>query len=219
MLPIRRRRIAAGVLGGGDAYGPEQTLTLQPDGTDGKDVRIRSDAPTTNYDSEAYLSVGEANNVAGRVFRSLISFWASIDANIPDGSLLTSVTLSLYDGAIDQSSNARTFRVYRLKRNWVENQATWNSYSTGNSWQTAGGFGANDCEQTEIGNRNFSASETPSEFKDFVLTPTTKEDLDLGYGWLIKADTETDDLYHFFESNHTTASERPKLVIKYRAPT
>jgi len=51
-----------------------------------------------------------------------------------------------------------------------------------------------------------------------VLTPTTKSGLDLGNGWLIRADSEIDDRYDFSSSDEPTAASRPKLTIVYTIP-
>ena len=190
----------------------DPTLTLQPDGTAGEDTRLLSDNADTNYGMDD-LRVGEENDEPARVQRTLIKFDLS---DLPSNADISSATLSLYLYT-DKCDNARTFRVYRQKRAWVESEATWNIYSTGNSWQTAGGFGADDCEQSDIGNRAMSDSEA-SEFKDWSLSPTTKAGLDLGNGWLIKADTESDDAYRFYSSDYGTAANRPKLVIVYTVP-
>jgi len=189
------------------------TLTLQPDATDGIDTFIDSGLPDTNYATGVTCQVGE-RSAAANIYRQLIKFDLSA---LPADAIISSAVLSLY-ATLDRSTNARTFRVYRLKRAWVEAEATWNIYSTGNNWSTAGGFHADDCEQVEIGSRAFTATETINVFKDFPLTPTTKAGLDLGNGWLIKADTEVDDNYSFASSDNATASNRPKLVIEYTVP-
>lgn len=188
----------------------DPTVTLQPDDSTGIDTYIVAESPTTNSDTDTTLYVGDHLSSA-QLIRTLIKFDLS---TIPSNAFFSSCILSLYCTA-DQSSNARTFRVFRLKRVWVENQVTWNVYSTGNAWQTVGGFGANDCEQTDVANRAMTASETLNVFKDFPFTPTTKDGIDLGNGWLIKADTELNDRYAFRSSTHTTAAERPKLTVIY----
>lgn len=197
----------------------DPTLTLQPDGTAGIDARIIAGLATSNYGTSAIVSIG---NILGLVCRQLIKFDLS---SLPSAAVISSTTLSLY-ATDDFSSNTRTYRVFRLKRAWVEGTrdnvvdspatgATWNRYDTTNNWSTAGGFHADDCEQTDIGSRSFSDTETLNQFKDFALTPTTKADLDLGNGWLIKADTELVDGYSFASSDNATAANRPKLVIVY----
>ena len=101
--------------------------------------------------------------------------------------------------------------------------ATWGRYDTTNSWQTAGGFGANDCEQSDIGNTSWGANESAGS-KDISLTPTTKNGLDYGLeqggnatGWLIKATTESDDMYQISSSDNAAAANRPKLTVEYEA--
>ena len=182
------------------------TLTLTPSA----DAFLLSHEPDANAGSTAAFWVGESS-VWAQIYRGLIKFDLS---SLPAGAEITSCVLSLYCYA-DQSTNARTYRVYRQKRAWVEGQATWNIYSTGNSWQTAGGFGSSDCEQSDIGSRDFEASDGIGEFKHFSLTPVTKAALDLGNGWLIKADTENSDAYYFYSSEWSTENQRPYLTIEY----
>ena len=189
-------------------------FSVQPDATDGMDTRLISSAATSNFGTNNELNAGEYKSGTNDIRRSLIKFNLS---SIPSGATLDSVTLSLWTIAAGSTyaNNNRTIRVYRTKRNWVESQATWNVYSTGNSWSAAGGFHTDDCEQTAIGSADLTTSIAANAQVDFTLTPTLISDLDLGYGWLIKADTETDDLYAFKSSDHATASNRPKLSITY----
>jgi hypothetical protein len=111
--------------------------------------------------------------------------------------------------------------VYRVKRAWTESQVTWNVYTTGNSWQTAGCSGADDRESTAIGTRNTGASDPLNEYKTWALTPTTKPGLDLGYGWHMRVGDDTyssgDNGYRYASSDHATTSIRPKLVVDYTA--
>lgn len=195
----------------------DPTLELQPDATDGLDTFLQSAGPTNNFGTHIRLFIGESNAEVS-IYRELIEFDLS---TLPAGANISSTTLSIML-VVDRSSNARTFRVYRLKREWVEAQATWNIYSTGNSWQTAGGFGVNDSEQTDIGSRAFTATESTEVFKDFSITAVSKNDLDWGLeqggaqtGWLIKADTELNDAYQFYSSDDAASAKRPKLVIVY----
>lgn len=189
-------------------------FSVQPDATDGMDTRLISSAATSNFGTNNELNAGEYKSGTNDIRRSLIKFNLS---SIPSGATLDSVTLSLWTIAAGSTyaNNNRTIRVYRTKRNWVESQATWNVYSTGNSWSAAGGFHTDDCEQTAIGSADLTTSIAANKQVDFTLTPTSVSGLDLGYGWLIKADTETDDLYAFKSSDHVTSAEHPKLSITY----
>lgn len=189
--------------------------TLQPANTE---VFIGSYAPTTNNNTEDRLRIGERNDQSGWIDRNLIKFNGLSDGTIPANATIISAVLSIYC-LLDLSNNARTFRVYRQKRAWVASQCTWNIFSTGNNWQTAGGFGANDCEQTDIGNRAMSATEAVNEWKDFNLTPSAIQEIVSGAfannGFLLKADTEENDGYQFAGIRYATASLRPKLVVTY----
>ncbi len=199
-------------------------LTLQPDAADGLDVLIQG-VVTQTYNFGTLIALGMGEGSSSRVLRSLIKFNLT---NLPAAATLTSTILSLYCYA-DVSTTGRTFRIYRTKRAWVEGTragaednpatgATWARYDTTHNWSTAGGFHADDCEQTDIGSRNFTATETLNEFKDFPLTPTTKAALDLGNGWMGKADTESADAYYFYSSDHATASLRPLLTVEFTLP-
>lgn len=182
------------------------TVTLNPTA----DAPIRSNSPTSNFGNDN-LVVGELNDQTGYVRRSLLRF----DIPLVSNAIVQSATLRLYQNT-DYSSNARDFRVYRLLRAWVENQVTWNVYSTGNSWQTAGGFGANDCEQTAIGTRTMSASEATG-YKEWALDTAAIQGMMRGTftnnGFLVKADTEANDAYEY--NSREDASNKPELVIVY----
>lgn len=211
MLRRLRKFIVPGLMsGGGDGFGPEQTLTVQA----GIDCSLQSNAVDTNNGGGVSWCVGNWNSVPVRTERGLVKFTTGVDMT---GAKIISATLSLYTLA-NNAANARTFRVYRVKRAWVELQSTWSIYSTGNAWATAGCAGVADVESTAIGAANYVAAEAANSWKDYVLTPTTWETLELGNGWLIKADTETSDAHQVAAFGNATAGIRPKLTLKYRLP-
>jgi len=186
----------------------DPTITLQPDATAGADTHINSAYPNNNYGTSITANVGRVSGTT--LYRFLLKFDLS---SLPDSAILNSSILTLYQQYADIPN---TIEIFRSKRAWVESQATWNVYATGNSWQEAGGFGADDCDTTVIGSRAFTEPDS-SGYLDFVLTPTTKADLDFGNGWLLKAADEvwTYTYCLFYTSNGSTAAYRPKLVIEY----
>lgn len=186
------------------------TLVIQPDSNTGLDTYLYSADPTSNNSINTWLTIGERTDASG-IYRSVIKFDLTL---IPSNAVITSAVLSLYC-ITDLASSPSRYSLYRLKRAWVLAEATWNQWKIGSSWSTGGAFGTDDCEQIEIGGRNFSATETINQFKDFVLTPTTKAGLDLGNGWLIKSDTELNNAYQFTSCNEITAGNRPKLTITW----
>jgi hypothetical protein len=195
-----------------------ETLTIQPDATAGVDTSIDSANPTTNYGTATAMRSGD-ETLTANACRSLLKFDLS---GIPAGSIILTaiLTVTLTE---DRSDNARTKRVYRIKRAWTEAGATWNKYDGTNNWSTAGGFHADDCEQTDIGNTSFSATETIPSEKSLTLTAAKVQEMFTGAftnnGFMIKTDTETDDSYALATSDHATASYRPKLVITYDPPS
>jgi hypothetical protein len=190
-------------------------LTLQPDETAANDTFINNFADTTNYATNGALRVGRSG---AYTYRALVKFDLS---SIPAGSTVLSAILSLY-AITDNSTNAVAFKVHRPLRAWVEDQATWQIYSTGNSWQTAGGFGALDCEQAAIGSRNFTDTETLNQFKAWTLTASAIQAMITGgafinNGFLVKTETEaSDNHYQFASASNATAGNRPKFEIVYR---
>jgi hypothetical protein len=193
------------------------TFIAQPNATSGVDAWIASNAATSNYGTHSAFHVGEDSGSIS-IRRGLVKFDLS---GIPSNAVLTSAILSLWkaDGA---SSNTRTYRVYRTKRVWTEAGVTYNKYDGSNDWQTAGGFGANDCEQTDIGSLSLTASAAAGE-KQFTLTVASIQTMITGGAWtnngfLVKVDTESADLTIFYSSDHSVETQRPKLTIEYDLP-
>jgi len=193
------------------------TYTSQPDGANGLDTYIASDTPTTNFGGDGAFRVGE-HNASTNVGRGLIKFDLS---SIPATAVVSSATLSLWQTS-ESANNSRALRVYRVKRAWVEGEATWNIYATASNWQTAGGFGADDTEQTDIGSLVLSGTEANGQ-KDWSLDVDAIEEMIDGTwannGFMLKADVEADDRHTFRSSDDATAAERPQLVIEYTVAT
>lgn len=186
-----------------------------PDEASANDTWIRSSAATTNYGTNVYLRIGESN-VAPDVDRVLLKFDFS---SIPTGAESSAASLSLTIDA-DESDNTRTVDIFRVKRAWVEAQATWNNYSTGNAWQTAGAAGANDRDATASCSLSLGASETGT--KSWTAWITTDLDAMFGVsptytnnGFLMQAQTETNDAYRYHSSGNATAGNRPNMTITY----
>jgi hypothetical protein len=190
-------------------------LTLQSNSNSDVETYINSGAATTNYGTSAVMRVGE-NNAGTDVNRALIDFNF---AAIPATATINTAKLTIWVHA-DYTSNARQFCIYRLKRAWTESGATWNKYDASNSWQTAGAVGADDYDSTvPLGCSTLADGLTDGTAVIFTLDPLEFEKLTNGtytdYGFLIKADTESDDMYEFLTSDNANAGKRPKLVVDY----
>lgn len=189
------------------------TITLQPDDSTGIDSWIQSNVATRNNGSTTDLCIGEWDGGSASC-KSLLKFDLS---SIPLGAVIVSAVLTLTYNGVEYSGNSRTVQAFRIKRNWVENQVTWNVFSTGNNWQTAGASGADDIESTVIGSYSITAS--PSGTYSMSLTASlVQEWIDGTFtnnGILLQTDAQNNDQVFYHSSAAATSTNRPKLVIEY----
>lgn len=179
------------------------------------DTYLGDDAPTTNHGTEVAVYGGEWNGGA-QVTRGLFKFDIS---SVPAAVIVQSATLSLWT-VVDYATNTRTYRIFRQLRAWTEAGATWNKYDGTNNWATAGGFGATDCEQTDIGSVSIANDTAVDTEIQWALTASAITEMVSGAftnnGFFVKADTEANDMWGFYSSEHETTAQRPKLVIEYQ---
>ena len=183
------------------------------------DSYISDIASTTNYGTHDDMYSGE-NNTTTNLYRALFKFIGLSDGTIPTSAVIDSAILKL-TFAMDRTSNTRVKNVYRVKVAWVEEQCTWNIYSTGNNWQTAGCAGANDRESTGIGGLSIDA--TPSGDYLWTLTTSAIQEIVTGTwtnnGFAMITETEANDMIGFNTRNFATAESRPKLTVTWHLPT
>lgn len=95
------------------------------------DATIYKQQPDTNYGSLVSITTNGSLTYDSRIcIRPNLS-------SLPTGVVITSVKLHLYVRS-DAVAGTVTDYAYRLRRVFVENQVTWNSWSSGNGWTTAG---------------------------------------------------------------------------------
>lgn len=167
------------------------------------DNYIQSDVPTQNNGSLDTLKAGEYSGV---IYRTLVKFDFS---PIPAGCTLLVADFNLNYVNRIAGRNVNTFGIYRLKRNWIEAQSTWNIFSTGNNWQTAGGFGVNDCEQTTIGTFTVPSAGGMG-FAVHLNLPAVAEMINgtwPNYGFLIKSLTESSDDISFRSKEYVGSNQ------------
>lgn len=192
-------------------YGTYSLSVLNPTAN----AYIRNTTPTGNAGG-GNMYVGELNSVANDIMRSPIKFSLS---SIPAGSTINSASLRLYDVNSAFSDNARTVRWYPLLRNWVEGEVTWNNYSTGNAWATAGaGNTTTDREATDIGSVAMPEPEVAGWYEMSALTVSKLQawldGTQSNYGGILVSETETNDL-HNFDGRSGGNSRPPELIIAY----
>lgn len=194
------------------------TFSVQPDPTAGLDTIIYMGNAMNNYGTLAYIAVGRST-AWSYLRRVLIKFDLS---SIPSNAIVSSATLSLYyySGTDGVSS---TTKIYRQLKDWVESQASWNNYKTDTAWTEAGGFHADDCEQTEIG--SVTISDQTYEWKNISLTASKVQEWISGTltnnGLLLMgAEDVNNALKYFYSSDYTDdTSLRPKFEVVYTVPT
>lgn len=180
-----------------------------------EDALMRDTDAASNFGTITTFLIGEEVGGANSVDRTLIQFDLT---SIPSSAVVSGGTMSVYLST-NTSNNTRTLRAYRVLRNWVETEATWNSYSSGNSWDTAGcGNTTTDREATDSGNVSVGSDE-PVGFVEIPMTASKIQEMINGgftnNGYLLKVDTETNDRNIYSSSDNATGAQHPKLVVTY----
>jgi hypothetical protein len=195
-----------------------RTVKIQPL-WDTDDAFMISSLPNNTYGQHKIIYSGQINS-GSNVRETLLRFDLSklpADANITSASL----TLTL---SADYSLNTRTYRVYRVRQPWIESQVTWNNYDSGNLWQTAGAGGVNDREATDIGSTSIADDAAVDSAVTWTLEAEKVQDwIDGDFangGVIIKADTESDDLWEFYSSDISKdINYAPALDITFTSET
>lgn len=188
--------------------------------TDGYDTYGSTNVPTANQDGGTELVTGKSNS-SGFTRHSWIKWDFS---SLSPASIISSAVISLY--ILSNAANgANDLQAFRLKRNWVETEATWNNYASGSAWSTAGGCShANDIDTTALG--AVSVPGTPSAGTEYQISLTAAEVQKMidgtysNYGFAFKMQDESGSYEHqWASSRHGTAGYHPKIVITYDVPS
>ena len=175
------------------------------------DTEIHSANSMANRGSATSVTVGGDEPAGtGKNKAALIRFSLP---TLPAGATITDTKLRL--DVTESSTN--TFRVFVMKKPWVEGAATWSMYNTAGVWDLAGGRGATDRESPAI------ARITPraTGVQDFYLGAA----FDQQVGDWMSGEEDNDgieliaaeamDGFSFSTREVATASQRPQLIITY----
>jgi uncharacterized glyoxalase superfamily protein PhnB len=180
------------------------------------DTFFDSSVPTTNFDTNTQLIVGE-NNAAVQTIRQ----WIKPDfSSVPTGVLFISAVLKLTP-IQDISSNARTMYAHRCLRDVVSSQATWNIWKTSNNWGTAGASNSTtDYEGAVVmGSMPQPASPTLNVALEMTLDASELQKLFDGTyvnnGIILFVDTQLNDMIIYASRDHATAAYRPVITLTY----
>lgn len=180
------------------------------DSTGHIDTYIDEANATTNNGSAANLGVLDYSGSDEQ--RAILKFDLT---DLPDNSTITGAHLQCYIELISVDS---TYGCYGLKRDWVEAEATWNIYSTGNSWATAGAknttsdidASAQDTDTTGTSSGVWMAWDVSGWLQD--VTDGTRTN----YGLCIARTTLPNDSHYCnLSSSEQTDGQRPELWIDY----
>jgi hypothetical protein len=170
-----------------------------------EDTYIYQGSPTTNYGSNAHLHVSRRTATAQS---SLIRF----DLAALAGQFVQSATLSVKHAVA--VSGMTDGRLYHLLKDWVEAEATWEIYSTGNSWGTDGMESGVDYDATADWNGDFSGSaddwlnmDITALMRRWCQGALSNKGVALVYNVLYEAHTAD-----FYSNDYPIAADRPKLT-------
>ncbi|WP_297511553.1 DNRLRE domain-containing protein [Flavobacterium sp.] len=191
----------------------QNTLTLQPNATLGKDAFISSNVPTTGQGTSPELDAG-----AWTIFGSPMAIRGLIDfdlSSLPPGAIIQTATLTLYNnpnsvngfanGQHASASGSNESVLQRITSPWSEDVA-WSNQPTTTS-------------QNEV-----TLPQSTDPFQNYVLNVTSLIQDELAnpnnsFGFLLKLKTESPfRLLVFASSDHPNAALHPKLVITYTLP-
>ena len=167
-----------------------ETVTIQPDGDDGKDAWI-SDLNET-YGDWFYLSGGHYPLNDMQEYRTFIQFNYSA---IPEGAQISAAQLLLkyYDG-----NPFINMYAYAVTDSWIEDNVT---------WQNKPGYNASYGTQASEGDDWYSWNVTGHV--DDVLNG-----IQPNYGFMLK-NSVANNYTMYFSSDYWVENDRPKLVVTY----
>lgn len=180
-------------------------LTLQPDGTAGKDNWIQSDSTSANNGTDVQFQAIQTGGSQPR--RGLLEFDIT---SIPASSNVSSAILSLW---VETVVTNDTLAIHRVTQAWTETGSTWNKYNGTDNWASAGGDFAVTASAT------FTAGLVDEAEVQVDITSLVQEWVNgtANNGMIVKMDSESGaskgGIFH--SSDSATAGKRPKLVVTY----
>lgn len=146
------------------------TITIGENGSDYNGyfelTWVNGNQTTTNYNSSSPTYAG-AWTIG---YRHTLVRLKNLSSVLPAGVTITSAKLYIYAYQRYGFSGTHTYSVYRILKDWVDSEATYNNYATGLAWNTAG-----------LGAVSDSVGEDSTA--DRTLTPADSSDYDAVNLW------------------------------------
>lgn len=185
-------------------------LVLQPNSEEGMDARIQSNIPDQNI-SSSQLFASQSGTINGDPFidRGLLSF--DVVTSIPENSLITSATLSLFantvNGGHTQIDGSNESVIELITESWDDETVTWNNQPATDSTISVTLPASQNSDDDYI---NIDVS---------TLIDEMIENPNQAFGFMIKLVEETDRRsLQFGSSDAPDTSLRPLLRIVYLEP-
>lgn len=171
------------------------------------DTLMDSGNPTVNHGNDSTF------DVQNTVYNGLIKF--SGLSNLTGPVTVTSSSIFIFCTVAFNDGTA-TINAYRCLRDWVETQATWNVYSTGNNWGTGGAENTSTDRSSTVSAAITTADTETNTWHEFTSAQlaTDIENIINGtasnFGWVVKQTQNGDST---FASRTGTDGNRPRLKV------
>jgi photosystem II stability/assembly factor-like uncharacterized protein len=158
----------------------------------------------------------------GDIESPLVKF--DITDAIPDNADVSLSYLGIYTA---ESRFAMSARIYRLLRDWIDYQATWQQAQNGIPWETPGAKGSNDQAQTPSDEQQLALSSDDGSCGDrnatwFDVTADINAFLDgsaENYGWVLRGDAGSNINFKLATTQHRNPDCRPEMYFEYTLPS
>jgi len=179
------------------------------------DTEIYAGDPTTNFGTAVTFSISKYGDASDHR-NVLLSFPGS--TNITGPVTVSAASVFLY--CVTPSGTA-TIDMFESRRTWGETQATWNIYSTGNNWGTAGARNTTTDRGATALTSTVIASTVAGyyEFTSAAVIAYVQSKINAGQACNFifeRQEAGNDTVFSDFESSESaTATRRPYLSVTY----
>ena len=172
---------------------------------DAYDAQIYSGAPSTNYNSNIYISLGRSTVY---VYRALFVFY--INNYFATPVKIKKAYLTLDQGSGSYAGSGFTVDIHKMTDSWTEGLATWNYITTDKYESTPSG----SCNITYTDHGTFSVELPAGLVQQWLDDPVNNN------GVLLKSSDETiaNRYVEFYERGVSITSRKPLLTIYYTLP-
>ena len=171
-----------------------------------RDVQILHKKASTNFGSSRQLGTDGKPDSAALLQWDLSAIAAG--STISAASIQLNIT----------NSTKHNYELYALQQDWSESQATWNQYSAGNDWSSAGADGMGDFDPTVLGQfaaQNMGTYTSPLNAAGVAMVQSWVDNPSTNYGLIVKDYVNATNRMVFSSRETSTASLHPKLVVSY----